>query len=138
MIPKTSSQEYNGIKDNPGPGHYPDKVFSRTMYTIPKSKSLNYLNRNPGAGRYNTDNGMGRLKSKYQGQDSGTLFAKSQRTNFISKNIAGVGDYDILQKKAGGISIPKAERFAKPNKNPGPGDYHFQSTISNFTYYKKK
>lgn len=63
---------------------------------------------------------------------------KSKRTNFISKNIAGVGDYEILQKKSGGISIPKASRFPKPNDNPGPGDYQFHSTISNFNFYKKR
>lgn len=63
---------------------------------------------------------------------------KGKRTNFISKNVAGVGDYEILQKKTGGISIPKASRFPKPNDNPGPGDYQFQSTISNFNFYKKR
>lgn len=59
IFPKSSNEEYNGVKDNPGPGSYPDKIFSSTMYTIPKSKSISYLNRNPGAGRYNTDHGMG-------------------------------------------------------------------------------
>ena len=138
MFPRDSSKEYNDIINNPGPGHYPDKIFRSTQYTIPKSKSISYLNRNPGAGRYDTDRGMGKLKNKYKNQSSGPLFCKSNRTNFIAKNIAGVGDYDILQKKMGGVSIPKAKRFPKPNENPGPGDYHFQSTISNFTFYRKK
>ena len=40
---------------------------------------------------------------------------KGKRTNFVSKNIAGVGDYEILQKKTGGVSIPKASRFPKAN-----------------------
>lgn len=66
------------------------------MYSFSKSKSLSALNRNPGAGRYNTDRGMGKLDSKYLNQPAGTAFAKSNRTNFISKNIAGVGDYNIL------------------------------------------
>jgi hypothetical protein len=56
----------------------------------------------------------------------------------VSKNIAGVGDYNILMLKTGGVSIPKANRFPKPNKNPGPGDYNMTSTLSNFAMYRKR
>lgn len=52
--------------------------------------------------------------------------------------MAGVGDYYILSAKTGGVSIPKASRFPKPNNNPGPGDYNMHSTISNFNFYRKK
>ena len=97
------------------------------------------MNKNPGPGRYESDKGLARMSIKNKKNKSASaIMTKSNRINFISKNKAGVGDYEILQKKTGGISMPKAERFAKPNKNPGPGDYHFQSTISNFTFYKKK
>ena len=69
---------------------------------------MSNMNRNPGAGRYDIDQGMGKKLMKFRNQSTGTLFPKSKRTNFVSKNIAGVGDYDILKVKAGGISIPKA------------------------------
>ena len=31
--------------------------------------------------------------------DKGNKFQNSQRSNFISKNLAGVGDYNIVGKK---------------------------------------
>lgn len=89
------------------------------------------MNTNPGSGKYEVDRGIAKQK------DKGNMIGKSKRTNFSSNNKAGVGDYDILKKKTGGISIPKAERFAVTNKNPGPGDYNNQTTISNFHLYKK-
>jgi|LakMenEpi03Aug12_release.lakeMendotaPanAssembly.Ray.scaffolds.fasta_scaffold3327911_1 hypothetical protein len=52
--------------------------------TIPRSKSNAVLSSNPGVGRYQIN------------KDEKTIGAKiglSNRTNFISKNIAGVGDY---------------------------------------------
>lgn len=66
------------------------------------------------------------------------LIGKSNRTDFVSKNGTGVGDYDVLDKKMGGVTIPKAERFVKNNANPGPGEYHLHSTISNWNLYQKK
>lgn len=48
-----------------------------------------------------------------------------------------MGDYNIVEKKIGGVSIPKADRFGRTNKNPGPGDYNNQTTLSNFNLYKK-
>lgn len=68
----------------------------------------------------------------------GNTIGKSNRTNFVSKNVAGVGDYNILNKKMTGITIPKGNRFQKFNDLPGPGAYHFSSTISNFNSYRKK
>ena len=34
----------------------------------------------------------------------------SKRTNFVSKNAAGVGDYNLINNPNGAISIPKAKR----------------------------
>lgn len=91
-------------------------------------------------GRYNTDTGMSTTiyNDKYRKQRSGNLIGKSQRTNFITKNKAGVGDYDLLGYKTGGVTIPRAHRFPKQNANPGPGAYHMHSTLSNFNLYRKK
>jgi hypothetical protein len=36
------------------------------------------------------------------------MIGKSQRINFVSKNIAGVGDYNIVAKKTTGVTIPKS------------------------------
>jgi|688.fasta_scaffold241549_1 hypothetical protein len=102
------------------------------------SKSISYLNSNPAPGRYNTDHGVGDKFEKYKNQLVGNTIGKSNRTNFISKNVAGVGDYNILNKKMTGVTIPKGTRFQKPNDLPGPGAYHFSSTISNFNSYRKK
>lgn len=99
---------------------------------------MDNFNKNPGVGRYSTLDGMGTVHYKYKNQQTGNLIGKSDRTNFVSKNIAGVGDYLILAAKTGGVSIPKASRFGKANKNPGPGDYNMHSTISNFNFYRKK
>lgn len=66
------------------------------------------------------------------------MIGKSQRINFVSKNIAGVGDYNIVAKKTTGVTIPKSQRFGRVNRNPGPSDYYLSSTISNFNLYRKK
>lgn len=117
-----------------------------TQFSFYRSKSIDYLNKHsidyvnkhPGPGRYNIDPGMGATKLKFKNQSSGNLIGKSQRTNFISKNIAGVGDFNVGLKKSTGVTIPKADRFGKPNDNPGPGDYTLSSTISNFNLYRQK
>lgn len=103
-----------------------------------KSKSIDYINKNPGVGRYNADSGMAANTSKYKNQTVGNLIGKSQRTNFVSKNIAGVGDYNLMAKKTAGVTIPKGNRFAKPNSNPGPSDYYLSSTICNFNMYRSR
>ena len=131
FIPKHQYQEYNDVKQYPGPGTYESEEYDSKRYSIPKSKSIAYLSSTPGVGRYEMDKGLAK------GQNTGSLIGKSKRTNFVSQNKAGVGDYEILKKKTGGISIPKAPRFISKNDNPGPGDYNSQSTLSNFNCYKK-
>lgn len=54
--------------------------------TIPRSKSNAVISTNPGVGRYQLCKEENLIGAK---------IGKSNRTNFISKNIAGVGDYEI-------------------------------------------
>lgn len=56
---RSSWVENNELIYNPGPGHYKDHEIKTTRYSIPKSKSVDYLNSNPGAGRYEAISGMG-------------------------------------------------------------------------------
>lgn len=41
----------------------------------------------------------------------GAGFLSASRTNFVSKNIAGVGDYEIISRAKSAITIPKSARF---------------------------
>ena len=77
-------------------------------YSIGKSKSLAYLADTPGSGRYNID-------SKTLGESKGNAFGKSKRYNFVSNNVAGVGDYKVgdVKDKKGKLSFSKADRFGK-------------------------
>lgn len=60
-------------------------------YTIARAKSAATFKDHPGVGRYMiSNNGKG---------NKGMAIPKSARTNFISKNIAGVGDYNICSSK---------------------------------------
>ena len=60
-----------------------------STYTIPRSQSHAVLAKNPGVGRYDVD------KNALAKVEKGSRFQNSHRTNFISKNLAGVGDYDV-------------------------------------------
>lgn len=88
--------------------------------------------KNPGPGRYDVDkNAMSRTTK-------GVKFFSSSRTNFLSKNTAGVGDYDIEHKKSDNITIPKSARFGnRQDTKPGPGDYHIPSSIGKYNHYGK-
>lgn len=68
----------------------------------------------------------------------GAGFLASSRTNFVSKNIAGVGDYEISTRVKSAITIPKSARFNDKNINPGPGDYNIPSSIGKYWSQKSK
>ena len=59
-------------------------------------------------------------------------FLTSSRINFVSKNIAGVGDYEISTRVKSAITIPKSARFNDKNRNPGPEDYNIPSLIGKY------
>jgi hypothetical protein len=58
-------------------------------YTIPRSQSSKYIVSNPGVGRYDVD------KNAISRNTKSNKFYTSGRANFISKNVVGVGDYEI-------------------------------------------
>ncbi len=68
----------------------------------------------------------------------GKLLFTSNRTNFVSKNAAGVGDYQIIGRVKSAITIPRSARFAADPCNPGPGDYHIPSSIGKYNSSKAK
>lgn len=68
----------------------------------------------------------------------GKEFPTSNRINFISKNIAGVGDYEITSRVKSSITIPKSARFSEKETYPGPGDYNIPSSIGNISNSKLK
>lgn len=74
-------------------------------YSVPRSKSMNKIVDGPGVGRYN-------INKLINQQKIGTI-PKSNRSNFISNNHSGVGDYNISQTMSGKVTIGKAERFKK-------------------------
>lgn len=47
----------------------------------------------PGVGRYN----MGAKDDLKINEKKGSAFPKGKRTSFVSTNMAGVGDYDIVK-----------------------------------------
>jgi hypothetical protein len=73
--------------DNPGPGTYNPELKRSSTYTIPRSQSTKLVSKNPGVGRYDVD------KNAISRNNKGNKFYTSNRTNFVSKNFAGVGDY---------------------------------------------
>jgi hypothetical protein len=75
----------------PGPGTYRPNADSGTKYTIPRAKSAVGFQDHPGVGRY-------KIGDEAAEKKKGPVIPKSARTNFISKNMAGVGDYNITQK----------------------------------------
>lgn len=83
----------------------------------------------PGVGRYNSD--PKNIDKK------GNAFPKGKRTSFVSTNMAGVGDYDIVKEtKQGKLGFGRADRFGKVDfGQPGPGDYQIHSIIG---YQHKK
>jgi hypothetical protein len=93
----------------PGPGSYNIEDGNKKGYTIGRSKSqVQIISENPGVGRYMINNSS-EPKTKVKAH----AFPKSSRTNFISKNTAGVGDYNITQILKTKGTISKAERFKK-------------------------
>lgn len=89
---------------------------------------MNNIADTPGVGRYNTSSSS----SLKRGDDKkGSAFPKGKRTSFVSANIAGVGDYQIVAPtKPNKLTFGKSERFAKVTEpQPGPGDYHLHSII---------
>jgi hypothetical protein len=86
-------------------------------------------------GRYDVDNTALHRTTK------GNKFNTSHRTNFVSKNVAGVGDYEIDKKTRDPITFTKSQRFMNiGDRLPGPGDYHIPSSIgkyNNFRNFKK-
>ena len=68
----------------------------------------------------------------------GAGFLTSSRTNFVSKNIAGVGDYEISTRVKSAITIPKSARFNDNNSNPGPGNYNIPSSIGKYWSQKSE
>lgn len=88
----------------------------------------------PGVGRYNVA-----TKDDPKGIDKkGSAFPKGKRTSFVSTNIAGVGDYEIVkERKPAKLGFGKADRFARIEPGqPGPGDYQIHSIIG-YNYKKK-
>lgn len=70
--------------------------------------------------------------------NKGIKFKSSKRTDFVSDNVAGVGDYNVWKNSLKDITIAKAERFMnKKNHKPGPGDYFIPSSIGKFNNYGK-
>jgi hypothetical protein len=126
VIPASTYEPYNEAIDNPAPGAYKLEVEKGPKYTIPRAKSASLVKDHPGVGRYTISNG---LQNR-----AGSAIPKSARTDFISKNKAGVGDYEIQETKTFKGTIGKSERFRKMETKPGPGDYHVQSIIG----YKSK
>ncbi len=81
----------------------------------------------PGVGRYNMSSSSSLRKGTEKG---GNIFPKGKRSSFVSTNLAGVGDYQIVPPaKSPKIGFSKAERFTKVEHQPGPGDYHINSII---------
>lgn len=62
LIPKYEYKEYNDIKENPGPGNYEAQKFDSKRYSVPRSKSIDYISTNPGVGKYTTDKGIAKQK----------------------------------------------------------------------------
>jgi len=62
-------------------------IKKSSTYTIPRSQSQAAVLKNPGVGRYDVD------KLAISKGSKGNRFQNSHRCNFISKNLAGVGDY---------------------------------------------
>jgi hypothetical protein len=78
-------------------------------------------------GRYDVD------KNAMQRTTKGNKFYTSNRTNFLSKNVAGVGDYEIEKKNRDPLTFTKSERFLNTgDRAPGPGDYHIPSSIGKY------
>lgn len=116
-IPQAHVEDYNGVIHNPGPGTYKPELEKGRQYSFPRSKSLAIVHENPGVGRYNVETQLLSPKTN--------AFSKSGRTNFVSRNSVGVGDYTISQSGNFKGTISKAERFKQTLiTNPGPGDYH--------------
>lgn len=82
---KSTYEPFHEVIDNPGPGAYPIDSNKGTEYTIPRAKSATLVRDYPGVGRYEVTKGIT--------ERVGSAIPKSARTNFISKNTAGVGDY---------------------------------------------
>ena len=87
---------------------------------------------NPGVGRYDVTG------SRIYKSAKGAGFLSSSRTNFVSKNKPGVGDYDISTRVKSAITIPKSARFNEKESNPGPGDYNIPSSIGKYWSLKSK
>lgn len=100
IIPESTYEPYHEVIDNPAPGAYRIEFEPGKKYTIPRAKSAAIARENPAIGRYQTivpdHPGVGRYNiSKGIHERGGSAVPKSARTNFISKNTAGVGDYEI-------------------------------------------
>jgi hypothetical protein len=68
----------------------------------------------------------------------GNKFYTSHRNNFVSKNLAGVGDYEVEMKQREPVTFKKAERFANVGERlPGPGDYHIPGSIGKYNNFAK-
>ena len=77
-------------------------------------------------------------KDAIQRTTKGNKFYTSSRTNFVSKNGAGVGDYDIEKKPKEPITFTKSDRFLNTgDRQPGPGDYYIPSSIGKFNNFSK-
>ena len=65
------------------------------------------LGETPGVGRYDMTSKDANSKSN--------AFPKGKRTSFVSTNMAGVGDYDIIKdaKNNGKFGFSKADRFGR-------------------------
>lgn len=56
----------------------------------------------------------------------------------MSKNVAGVGDYEVERKTRDPVTFKKAERFANVGERlPGPGDYHIPSSIGKYNNFSR-
>ena len=124
VIPKSKYIPRNDTEPFPGPGTYTHSPSHHPEYSIGRAKSAAIIGKvsyNPGVGRYDLEqNGTKR---------GGNTFGRSSRTNFISKNMAGVGDYDLLKAKGAACTMGKANRFGKTKASPGPGDYNVSSIV---------
>lgn len=126
MVPNSTYSPRDDTEENPGPGSYRRDLRRHPQYTFGRAKSaasigIGKLNDNPGVGRYGVE-GSDRKK--------GNAFGRGSRTNFISKNTAGVGDYEIAPKKGSGCTMGRAGRFKKEKEGPGPGDYNLNSILA--------
>ncbi len=120
------------LDENPGPGSYYPFSKKSTTYTIPRSQSSKHVTTNPGVGRYDVD------KNAMQRTTKGNKFYTSNRTNFLSKNVAGVGDYEIEKKNRDPLTFTKSERFLNTgDRAPGPGDYHIPSSIGKYNNFSR-